>query len=280
MADVKTPGLGKVNKPTLVIAGLAAVGAAVYAYEKKKKAAAAAAVPQAAGYGYGYAYGGGYGYGGVSGVGGVGGLVSGGAVSPQYAYGGYAYGGYGYGVTGGSAPPPVPPAQIPVSNAQWVQYAQQFLVSQGYNSQLVSSALTAYIHGQNVGSGENIVNAAIAFEGDPPVAGANGYPPSINTSGTNTGQNPGGGVTGTKMAGAISNLALHANGTTGFTARWNPASNATGGYSWHVTGGGVNKSGTTKSTSASVTGLKKGQTYNFGIQALPGGPGNNEHITL
>lgn len=276
MADADVPALGKVNKPTLVVAGIAAVGAAAWAYYKHKKdaAAAAAATTQASAYGYGYGAAG-YGYGAEL-------AAQEQALAQQYAYGGNYASGYGYGVTGGGTAVNVPAQNVPVSNSQWVAYAQTFLGSQGYNTSLVGTTLNEYVSGQSVGANQGIVEAAIAFEGDPPVAGANGYPPSINTGGSNAGQPSSSSVqtASNKEAGAISNLALKANGTTGFTARWNPATGATGGYSYATTGGGVNKTGHTTGTSATVTGLKKGVVYNFGIQALPGGAGNNEHITL
>lgn len=271
MPDAKVPAIGKVNKPTLVIAGIAGVGAAVYAYFKHKKAAAAASTTQASGYGYGYAYGAsGYGYGA--------GLPAA-ALAGGYAYGAGSYGGYGYGVSGGSGAvsPPVsnPPA---ASNAQWVQYATTFLVSQGYSASLVSRALNAYVNGQSVGNDGNVVEAAIAFEGNPPVAGPNGYPPSIHTAGSNAGQ--GGGTTG-GAAGAISNLQVSSKGPTSFTVKWNPVSGAHG-YAYGITelNGVTIKRGTQTSTVLSASGLHKGWTYNVAVQALPGGPGDNIHVTL
>jgi hypothetical protein len=86
---------------------------------------------------------------------------------------------------------------------------------------------------------------------------------------------------GSKTAGAISNL--QASGITSTSAKitWNPASNATGGYAYKVTemNGTLVKSATTKSTSVALSGLHKGWTYNFGVQALPGGAGNNIHFS-
>jgi hypothetical protein len=266
MADAKMPGIGKVNKPTLIIAGLAAVGAAFYAYEKKKKDAAAATTAAAAAYGYGYAYGG-YGYGGI--VGGAGGAGN---------YGGYGYGGYGYGAGsgGGVVVPPPPPQQVPVNNTQWVQFAQTFLASQGYNANLVGTTLNAYIHGQNVGANENIVQAAIAFEGNPPTAGANGYPPSINTSGSNGGQNPGGGVTGGKAQYADNppkNLHLISGGKTGVKIGWDPVKGAS--HYIVYTPERSTKQFLTAATTANIGSLKAGTSYEVQVWADPtpaGGP--------
>ena len=83
-----------------------------------------------------------------------------------------------------------------------------------------------------------------------------------------------------KTAGAISNLVVTATGKTTARATWNKASNATG-YAYRVTqmNGKLVKSGNTSATSVSLSGLHAGWTYNFGIQALPGGAGNNEHFT-
>jgi hypothetical protein len=83
-------------------------------------------------------------------------------------------------------------------------------------------------------------------------------------------------------AGPISGLTATQTGTTSFTVRWNPATNATGGYAYIVrdlaTHQQVGQPHNTKSTSATVTGLKSKTDYNFGIQALPGGAGDNLHV--
>lgn len=83
-----------------------------------------------------------------------------------------------------------------------------------------------------------------------------------------------------KTAGAISNLVVTATGKTTARATWNKAANATG-YAYQVKqmNGKLVKSGNTAATSVSLSGLHAGWTYNFGVQALPGGPGNNEHFT-
>jgi hypothetical protein len=278
MADTKVPGIGGVNKTTLWVAGVAGVIAAGYAWYKHKKDATAAASAPTASSAYGYAAQG-YGYGGYGYGSDLEAYEQGLTAGAEYGYGGYAYDASGV----GTSSPVTTTTPVAATNAQWAQYAEQFLVNQGgYNASTVASALGEYITGANVGSNEGIVQAAIAFEGYPPVAGTNGYPPSINTNGDNGGQTSGNPVTGgpvSPVAGSISNLASSAVTTTSFKATWNSVTGATGGYKWNVTGGGVNKSGTTKSTSTTVTGLKKGTTYNFGIQALPGGAGDNMHVT-
>ena len=82
-------------------------------------------------------------------------------------------------------------------------------------------------------------------------------------------------VSASKVAGAISNLRVTGYNKTGASFAWNPVSNATQGYAWNLTGP-TSQHGVTMMTHVSVNGLKKG-VYNFGVQALPGGPGNNIH---
>lgn len=106
-----------------------------------------------------------------------------------------------------------------------------------------------------------------------------GTPTASNgTASTGTGAT----ATATKTAaGAISNLQASGIGTTTAKVSWNPASNAKQGYAYKVTqmNGTVVKSGNTSATSVSLSGLHPGWEYNFGVQGLPGGPGNNIHFT-
>jgi hypothetical protein len=86
----------------------------------------------------------------------------------------------------------------------------------------------------------------------------------------------------TTKAGAISNLQPSSVGSTTAKVSWNKAANATQGYAYRVTdtaNNSVVKSGNTTGTSVSLSGLKAKTTYNFGVQGLPGGPGNNIHFT-
>ena len=98
---------------------------------------------------------------------------------------------------------------------------------------------------------------------------------------TSTGTTAGTTKTAPKTAGAISNLQASAVTKTSFKASWQAAANATGGYSWVVrdlASHTQTSAGTTKSTSVTVAGLKSGTDYNFGVQALPGGTGDNIHV--
>lgn len=265
MADADVPAIGKVNKPTLAIAGVAGFAAVVYVVIKhnKDKAAATATTASSAAYGYGSAAGYGYGLAGY----GYGAELEAEeqAIAAQDAYGTYGYGAYGYGGGGGSTTPVTTP---PSSNAQWASYAQTFLVSQGYNAATVQSALQAYITGQDVGANESIVEAAIAFEGNPPVAGANGYPPSINTGGVNvsgagtgTGSTTGGGTPhpNSQVGSVYSNT----------TKETGQVATTDGGKTWKYIGAAPkkgqpqNQTGTVTSQTTGLTG--KVSTSNAGV---------------
>jgi hypothetical protein len=163
----------------------------LFLYEKHKAAAGSTAPSGAFGYGYGY---GGYGYGNPPF-----GVTS----SPDlYGYGAYGYGYYGYGgefagLGGyGSPTPPISAPVVATTNAGWASAAEAYLTSQtGADPATVAAALGKYITGQTVSANQqSIIDQAIAFEGYPPTAGANNYPPNIHTGGT-TGQG-GGGTTG------------------------------------------------------------------------------------
>lgn len=84
-----------------------------------------------------------------------------------------------------------------------------------------------------------------------------------------------------KTAGAITGLAASSVTKTSFRASWKAAANATG-YQYQVRNLATHTDQTslvqTKSTSVTISGLKSGTDYNFGVQALPGGPGANIHV--
>lgn len=118
---------------------------------------------------------------------------SGAGYAPAVAIGSYGYGGYGYGGgspfgfnTGGFGPLPGGGGSGPspgnfTSNAQWAQYAEQFMGSNGNDS--ISAAIGKYITGQPVTSDQqSTIEQAIAIAGYPPVAGPEGYPPAMHVS--------------------------------------------------------------------------------------------------
>jgi len=192
------------------IAGVGALvfvgGYSLWKYEKDKKAtaaAAASATTQNSQYGYGYGYGSpsqyygyGFGYGAVNGAG-----------EPnewEYGYGEYGYGYYDPatgqyegGASGTSNLTPVGAA--PTTNAEWSTVATNDLVEEGYSAQTVAGALGPYLQGQAISASQvAIVQAALAYAGNPPVAGTEGYPPAYKTQGT-TGGGTGGGQTTTQV---------------------------------------------------------------------------------
>jgi hypothetical protein len=120
-------------------------------------------------------------------------------------------------------------------------------------------------------------------------AGGGGTTDSGTGTTTTTSPAPGtptsaGGATATKTAaktaGAVSGLTSSAVTKTSFKVSWHAAANATS-YAYIVRDLASHtqvKSGTTTSTSVTVSGLKSGTDYNFGVQGLPGGPGDNIHV--
>lgn len=86
------------------------------------------------------------------------------------------------------------------TNAAWAQAAEQYLGSDGADT--TAAAISKYIAGQQMTTAqETTVEEAIAAEGYPPVAGANGYPPALDVTGTTSGgggsSSGGSGSTGT-----------------------------------------------------------------------------------
>lgn len=91
----------------------------------------------------------------------------------------------GSGGSGGGGGNPVGPGGF-TNNAEWVQYVVAGLTNASIveDASALSVALGKYIAGQPVGDNttmRSLIEQAIAFAGQPPVAGPNGYPPSINT---------------------------------------------------------------------------------------------------
>lgn len=176
---------GKPVKKETVYIGIAAVaivGIGMYRYRKQQQQAAADAAANAAAQAPGTGAGSsdqvdpatGFPYGSQEDAAAL--TAQSGYITPYGAGGGtqYLYGGY----------PPTPSSTMPggfTSNAQWSQAAEDYLVNTtGADANTVGNALGKYITGQTVSDAqEAIINQAIAFEGMPPVAGPQGYPPSI-----------------------------------------------------------------------------------------------------
>jgi hypothetical protein len=155
------------------------------------------------------------------------------------------------------------------TNTDWINEALGVLPG---DQTTIRTALVDVLAGMTVTTAQkNIFTEAVGVIGQPP----GGYPQPIKTS--DTAGHPGPGSTG--RAGAISNLQPSSVSPNSVTIHWNPTTGASQGYAWALTGNGVDKKGNTKSTSVTVTGLASKKTYNFGVQGLPGGPGDNIHVT-
>ena len=228
-----------------VIAGggaLAFVGGyTLWKYEKNKKAAAAAAssastaaTPAAYGYGYAYGYGApsqyygyGFGYGTESGASAD---ING---EWEYGYGEYGYGYYNSATgafEGAAAGTPTPTGGVPATNAEWSIAVTNTLTQEGLSATTVAPALAAYLQGQPLTPAQiSIVSEALAYGGNPPQSGPDGYPPAYKTaSGTGGG---GGQSTKVRVPGIVGLKGDTAkNDITGIGLKWKqtPASTPKG----------------------------------------------------
>lgn len=83
---------------------------------------------------------------------------------------------------------PIGTSEAFATNAAWAQAAETYLQSNGADA--TAAALAKYISGQQMTTAQqSIAEEAIAAEGYPPVAGANGYPPSMNVVGNTSSVN-------------------------------------------------------------------------------------------
>ena len=174
---VKVPLIGKrIPRKGVIFGVIGGGGVLAYIYIKRKTTGVN---PASSSFGYGYGYGtGSYGYGGMSAPG-------------YYGYGfGYGMGsgfGYGYGLPGGGGgvvSTPIPtgtnPAPGATTNGQWVRQTVPMLTAAGRNRAAATLALSRYVRGVEVTGDEGqIVTEAIGLNDQPPVPGANGYPPRI-----------------------------------------------------------------------------------------------------
>lgn len=107
------------------------------------------------------------------------------AAQAQYVTGGMVGGGGG----GGGGDTHIPGTGY-TTNAQWTQAVLAALTNTGVieDPAALSVALGKYLAGQPIGdntTARSLIEQAIAVEGLPPLAGPNGYPPSINTANPN-----------------------------------------------------------------------------------------------
>lgn len=235
--DIETP-LGKIPRKYAVVGGVVLVAVVALWYRNKKAAAASVAtaggseVDPATGYAYGSA-------------------EDAAALSAQANYQTastpYTSGSGGANYTG---------VGTFTNNAEWAQAAEQYLTAEGaVDSASLSVALGKYITGSPVDTTtqQPLIESAIAVEGYPPVSGANGFPPNLNT-----------GPPVTAPTGPLpvpQNLHVIGTSPTSLTVTWD----AVTGAAWYIVnessfsaiGGGWQAT----STSYTVTGLKPDTPY-------------------
>jgi hypothetical protein len=185
--------------------------------------------------------------------------------SQASAYG-YGYG-YGYGT----------PANPPYGYGGYGGYAGGYAPGYGYGYNIGGSTggrtPAGYGYGYGYGTGAG-TGTGVGSGGGTPVSYGYGYGYGVLPE-------PRPPTGGGRNAGGITNLRVTGTTKSSFTVRWNPAVGATGGYAYIVRDLNTHQqvdSNTTMGTSATISGLRSGIVYNFGIQGLPGGPGSNIHV--
>lgn len=158
------------------------------------------------------------------------------------------------------------------NNAQWAQYAEDYLVNTvGMDASTVGNALGKYISGGKVDDNQfSVIQSAVAFAGGAPVAGTGGFPPNINHVGTPPG-NPGG-----NAKNPVSGLKVTDDGFTSITVEWDKS---TGAKSYLVTvfdGSKTVSKKTATGTTARMGSLKRNTHYNIRVRAQPGGTGGTD----
>jgi hypothetical protein len=172
VSDVKLPLGGSHPKKQVYLYGGAIAIVVAYALYKKRQNAATAttADPTQTDPATGYAYGS---------------AEDATALAGQSAYQNPVDYGGGGGPSSGTTSTGLPTGGGFTDNGQWKQAADAYLAGIGLDAGAVSSALGKYLSGEFVNATEkNYVEQAIGSEGRPPVAGANGYPPSIRVQST------------------------------------------------------------------------------------------------
>jgi len=174
--------------------------------------------------------------------------------------GGFGGGGSGGGIIGTPVPTQVTTGPPFTSNAAWSQYVIGLLSTPtgSFDPGTVTNAIGAYIDGVQVTTAqETIINDAIAIGGTPPVAGTNGFPPSINVGGSKDHQGP--------KPTRPSALVLRAAGTT-VEASWHPGRNASS-YEFQITPKDPSPHDIGDRTEYSAGGLEPGKDYTVHVAA-------------
>lgn len=270
MADtVKIPGMGEVSKKEATIFGVILVAVIAVAYYRHTKNAAASTatttaapvVDSATGYPTGSAED----------------LAALAAQNGTYNYSGYGAGGGGSNVQGGGAPST---GTGFVSNSQWAQAAEDYLVNTVYQgdttqSANVAAAIGKYLTGQPLTTDMvSIVEQAIAFQGMPPIAGTDGFPPSFHTQAPSAGVGGGNPPIGQQGNGGIPatgpwNLSARIIGPTEVDLNWTQQGNITRYQVNYGVNGNVNMfKYQVTGTAAKIGALKPGTPYIFSVSAI------------
>jgi len=158
-------------------------------------------------------------------------------------------------------------------NAAWDQYATQWLTGvAGLDPGQVAHDLGAYLTGAQVTAAEadTTIRPAIGAAGPVPVAGPNGFPPSINIAGSV--DHPGGGAPGPLS------LSMGAVTDTSAVVKWTPVSGASS-YGWSIAG--TTRHGTVSEQSITLTALTPGTSYTVKVHGNgSGGTGPDASITF
>lgn len=195
-------------------------------------------------------------------------------------------------------------------NNAWAEAAINYLVGLGVDPATANEAIELYISSQALTTAQQAdVNLAVQGLGAPPQppgpvgntpapvqtpAGTTTPPPAATTTPPPATTTPSPPVTTTPpastpapapaaTAGPVTGLAGSSTGS-GISVHWNASTGASQGYQLILrnlaTHAQVGSPVNTTGTSHTFTGLTKGTDYNVGIQALPGGTGNNIHVRV
>jgi hypothetical protein len=187
---LKLPGVGKVSKKwVMIVGGASVVSIGYFLYRRKQSAAAAAAAPATDTTGT---------------IDPLTGDVAGSeqdqadlAAMQAGGDGSLGFDGTGLQNFGGFLAASPAGATIPgaggfTTNAEWAQQAEADLSGIGVDPVALSAALGHYLTGSPLSTAEQgLVDQARAEEGDPPVAGAGGYPPAMHSTPTGSGSGNG-----------------------------------------------------------------------------------------
>lgn len=187
--------------------------------------------------------------------------------NPIYGQGGGGGGGGGVGGPGSFT-----------NNAQWTAFCESIMGSSGADP--IAAALGKYLLGQALSDEQvTVVQQATAIGGFPPVAGADGFPPSYHTSPVPPPPDPGGGNGGGDGGGGGGGAITAHNPVKGlkvdprFTqidVRWQPLTGAKKYLVRAHHNGGIVDQATVTGLFATMNHLHKNTSYRISVWAQPG----------